>query len=116
MRESDVLAFNPWGDDDSDYRVLDNRMVVTRYRHLCSVCFESIPPGDRVRAQREVWDGRAKTFYFCRACCRAFGHVHRTGRIEVVESRYSIGQTNARALDAQRFDAVVAACGHGGGA
>ena len=95
MKDAAVLTFNPWGDDDSDYRVLDNRMVVVRYSHDCAVCFEAIPPNARARAQREVWDGRAKTFYFCPTCCRAFGHVARTGRIEAVERRCEIGRRNA---------------------
>lgn len=63
MNDAAVLQFNPWGDDDSDYRVLDNRMVVTRYSHTCAICFAAIPPSTRVRAQREAYDGKARTFY-----------------------------------------------------
>lgn len=96
MTWAHALAFNPWGDDDSPYRVLDNRVVVTRYRHDCAVCFETIPAGAKVRAQREALDGKAMTFYFCARCCRAFARACRTGEIEAVERRYALAQQNAK--------------------
>lgn len=86
-----VLGFNPWGDDDSPYRVLDNRMVSTRFAHRCDICFQTIPAQTRVRAQREALDGKARTFYFCRKCCQAMATARRTGDIEPLEKRTQIG-------------------------
>jgi hypothetical protein len=93
-----VLGFNPWGCDDSPYRVLANGMVVTRFTHECAICFEDIPAGTRVRAQREALEGRAMTFYFCPACCRAMVLVRRarTRRDEcAIDVRYDLGRKNA---------------------
>lgn len=73
--ETGVLSVNPWEMDDSDYRVLDNRMVTTRVAHDCAICFEVIGVGARARAQREVFDGKAKTFYFCGRCCQAMADL-----------------------------------------
>ena len=98
MRECDdeALRFNPWGDDDSDYRVLSNRMVCTRYSHECAICFDSIPPGVTARAQREVCDRRAKTFYFCPNCCHAMRRACRArtedDELAVERRRYVAGR------------------------
>lgn len=92
-----MLSFNPWGDDDSNYRVLRNQMVVVRYPHKCAMCFERIPARSRVRAQTECYDGQAMTFRFCPACCRAMGRVV-SGKadIDVIERRMELGRRNAR--------------------
>lgn len=92
-----VLQFNPWGDDDSPYRVLDNRMVITRVSHECAICFESIPNGQRVRAQRESLEGKARTFYFCQPCCSAMAVALKRGDIEPLERRTQIGMQQQRA-------------------
>ena len=91
--DHDVLSYNPWGGDDSDYRVLDNRMVNTRVSHECAICFERTVPHTRLRAQREVYDGQAKTFYFCNKCCEAMarqqGGADPDG--ELIEYRTQLG-------------------------
>lgn len=98
QRDSVVLSNNPWEMDDSGYRVLSNRMLVTRCGHSCSICFEDILPNTRVRAQTEVLDGKAMTFYFCPTCCDAMysnGTSDRSG--EILMARYDVGRENAEA-------------------
>lgn len=87
-----VLAANLWGYDDTDYRVLDNRMVVVRRTHKCSICLDVIRVGERVRAQREAWDGKAKTFYICPVCCGALLRDAKAGDCLNIERRISIGR------------------------
>ena len=89
--EQAALRFNPWGDDDSPYRVLSNRMVMTRYRHDCAICFQTIPAGSNTRAQREALDGKARTFYFCPLCCFSMYVAGRHGNIEPLEERTQVG-------------------------
>lgn len=89
-----ILHFNPWGDDDSDYRVLDNRFVITRKEHTCDICFETIPSKVRVRAQREVFNRQVKTFYFCVDCCDAMRRRVGAQTMEdvmAIEHRYNMG-------------------------
>lgn len=96
VNEDRALSYNPWGDDDSDYRVLNNRMVTTRVGAECAICFEDIPVGARVRAQREAYDGKAKTFKFCPVCCAAMakaGGFGDDGR--ALEHRTALGMKNA---------------------
>lgn len=97
--DSDVLAYNPWGFDESDYRVLKNVMVTTRKVHLCDLCFEMIPAGTRSRAQSEIFEGDAKTFRFCPACCEAMGRCvsHDDPDGLEVEARMELGRNNAEA-------------------
>jgi hypothetical protein len=96
--EAAVLTYNPWGMDDSDYRVLDDRFLVTRTPHDCTICFEAIPAQTRVRARREAYDGKAMTFYMCRTCCEAMAKCVRqrgTNWEHDIEARYALGQQNA---------------------
>lgn len=100
--DADILAYNPWGDDDSDYRVLRSGMVVTRKPHECAICFETFPAGSRVRAQTEVFDGDMKTFRFCPACCEAMGKCI-SGEDEdgeLIEQRTQIGMRVRQTLPA----------------
>lgn len=92
-----ALRYNPWGDDDSDYRVLRNVMAVTRKPSRCAMCFEDIPAGARVRAQSEIFEGKAMTFRFCPLCCEAM-RARVSGRDcdgRQLEERTMLGQTNA---------------------
>jgi hypothetical protein len=95
--DEDVLRYHPWGDDDSDYRVLDNRMSVTRVPHDCVICFETIPVGSRIRAQREVYDGKAMTFRFCLKCCAAMAAQTSGADLDGrrIERRTTLGMRNA---------------------
>jgi hypothetical protein len=87
----DILSADLWGMDDTDYRVLDNRMVVTRSVHECAICFENIPSSTRVRAQREAYDGKAMTFYICQICCAA---VIADPDGDAFAERYEVGRQN----------------------
>ena len=91
MSDQDILGYDPWS-DDSGYRVLDNRMVTTRYQHDCAICFQPIAAGTRVRSQREAYDGRAMTFRFCPECCNAFAALrHGDPDGLKIEQRRAIG-------------------------
>jgi hypothetical protein len=96
--ERGALSITPWEMDDAHDLVLDNRFVRTRYTHECAICLEDIAVGERVRAQREAYDGQAKTFYFCLHCCRAMAALadgrDRDG--SRLGWRYDTGRENAR--------------------
>lgn len=92
-----ALDFNPWGFDESDYRVLTNRLVVTRKPHDCAICFEVIPAKTRARAQSEIFEGKAKTFHFCQTCCDAMA-INREDDGLWLESRYELGSQSARGV------------------
>lgn len=70
-RDDVILDYMLWGFDETPYRVLRNRIVVTRQPADCCICMQPIPVGSRVRAQSEVYDGKAKTFRLCPTCCDA---------------------------------------------
>lgn len=92
--ESRALDFNPWGFDESEYRVLSNKFVVTRKPHDCSICFDPIEAKTRCRAQSEIHEGHAKTFYFCWPCCVAMAiNNHDAGRS--LEARFRMGEGKA---------------------
>lgn len=99
--DEEILDYNPWGDDDSPYRVLSNKMVVTRKPHDCTICFEGIASGTRVRAQSEVLDGKCMTFRFCTLCCRAMAKATTSSEScdhgRWMEHRTSLGIKNAEA-------------------
>jgi hypothetical protein len=90
--EQRVLDFNPWGYDDTEYRVLRNSLLMTRSQHGCAICFDTIPSRARVRAQTEVFDGTVKTFYFCPLCCDAM-IADEDGL--AIEERYAQGRAAA---------------------
>jgi hypothetical protein len=96
--DPDVLSYNPWGFDESPYRVLRNVMATTRKPHDCAMCFEFIPSGTRVRAQSEVMEGKAATFHFCPLCCVAMARLRSDDPDGLeIERRMSLGQANAQA-------------------
>lgn len=87
-----ALQFHPWH-DDSDYRVMSNKMVVARIKAECAICFDDIKPGQRVRAQSETYDGKAMTFKFCVKCCNAMVRLGQGRRdIDELEGRYELGR------------------------
>lgn len=90
-----VLSFNPWGDDDSDYRVLRNEFVVVRFSHHCDLCFGPISQGQRVRVQTERYDGKVASFRFCPTCCAAMA-AREWDDGESIEARYSAGQQQVK--------------------
>ena len=67
LQAADILAWNLWGNDDTDYRVLRNVMLTTRCRHDCAICLQAITAG----SSTEAYDGACKTFYVCPTCCEA---------------------------------------------
>lgn len=76
MNEEDerlCLMFNPFeGDRDSGARLLSDKMVTRRkLGGPCMVCLGPVLPGERARARREIFEGKAKTFLFCSQCCGA---------------------------------------------
>jgi hypothetical protein len=96
MNEALALQYNPWGFDESDYRVLNNRFVTTRRPFVCDMCFCDLPAGTRARAQREIFEGHAKTFKFCPTCCEAMVKAQLPIYDDLaVEKRMQLGQKNA---------------------
>jgi hypothetical protein len=86
-----ILRYMLWGFDESPYRVLSNRMVVTRKPSTCAICFQRIPVGSRVRAQGEVFENKAQTFRLCEPCCTAVVSDHADGHGLHMELRTQIG-------------------------
>lgn len=98
----DILAYNPFdGDRDSQVRVMSDKLLTTRKPHRCTVCWDDIPPGARVRARSEVdqQDRRAMTFYFCPPCCEAMALSWTDEDAgKAIEARTAIGMRKAGAL------------------
>lgn len=95
-REEMILAWDLWGMDDTPYRIVANKMVTTRKPADCAICFDAIPVGSRVRAQSEIYDGQAKTFKICVACCDAIVLDSVDGDCLHMEVRTQIGMGKAR--------------------
>lgn len=79
LDEKACLAYDPWGWDETPYKLLSDRFVMVRKGHMCIVCRGRIRRGQRVRARREIDldDRRIGTFYFCPSCCRAQARADR---------------------------------------
>ena len=90
-RDEIVLRYMLWGFDETPYRVMSNRMVTTRKISPCAICFEAIPVGARVRAQSEVFEGKAMTFRLCSTCCAAVVADWRDGDCLRMEQRTQLG-------------------------
>lgn len=99
--EAFALDYDPWGERDATYRTLADQFVVTRKPAECSICFEPIRVGSRVRAKREVDDGKAKTFRFCPTCCRLMAERQDDDRFEELMGRYDIGRRNAETKESR---------------
>jgi hypothetical protein len=91
-----ILEWSLWGMDDTPYRVMANKMVTTRAPAECAICLGAIAPGSRVRAQSEVYDGKAKTFRVCPTCCDAILLDSLDGDCLRMEVRTQIGMGMAR--------------------
>lgn len=92
-----VLRYMLWGFDETPYRVLKNRMAVTRKPFHCAICFQPIPAGSRVRAQTEVYDGKCQTFRLCPTCCAAVVLDYLDGDCLRMEQRTQIGMSQEQA-------------------
>lgn len=92
-RDQRILDYGIWGMDDSDYRVLRNRMIVTRLPATCAICLTPIPPKSRVRASTEVCDGKCMTFKICPSCCEVCADDPDG---EGMSARYALGEQTAR--------------------
>jgi hypothetical protein len=111
-QERIALGYDPWGERDATYRTLSNKFVTTRRASVCSICADVIGVGCRVRATREVDDGKAMTFRFCVACCYAMAHRYDhdpqgddgVDPFDVLYARYDMGRKaadRARSADPQ---------------
>lgn len=102
-QERAALTFDPWGERDATYRTLSNKFITTRRASMCAICLDAIPAGCRVRATREVDDGKAMTFRFCAACCHAMAHRYDhdpqgddgVDPFDVLYARYDMGRKKA---------------------
>lgn len=109
MDDQTVLDYDPWGcgKGDDPYRVLRNVMVVARKEHPCAICFGSIAPGERHRAQTEVnLDGsrQVKTFRFCAECCAAMPRWDdfSNATLDAITERHDLGAGRARRQESNR--------------
>ena len=95
-QEESCLQYEPFaGDRDTRVRVLSDRFITTKYRHKCNVCLGEFGPRVRARSRREVYDGRAATFYFCPDCCEAQAKAWEDAG-EAIEMRHTIGWQRSR--------------------
>lgn len=91
----DALRFYPFEGDETDTRLLSDKIVTARRMHpRCQICEGEIGAGERHRAMTEInrENGQIMTFRFCNRCCRAMAHpdTFDTGRL--INSRYSVGE------------------------
>lgn len=99
LNEADCLAYEPWGSDETPYKLLSDRFVAVRKGHICITCRGRIRRGQRVRARREIDldDRRIGTFYFCPSCCRAQARAPRDYGSSI-EYRSTLGAVRAGTL------------------
>src|SRR5690606_19167767 len=76
----------------------------------CAICFEDIPVGSRVRAQREVYNGKVMTFRMCPKCCNAVVQDWREGDCLHMEERINIGMGRSGAYP--ETPRAQCRCGH----
>lgn len=85
MNEKLCLAHDPFAGDDSDGRILSDKMVTTRKTAKCHQCAETIAVGQRVRSRSEVVDGELMAFKWCQTCCELMA----ADDMEGLEARFS---------------------------
>lgn len=68
FNERAVLCYDPFSGDESDVRVLKDKIVTTRRIHECHQCGETMGKGQRSRARTELYEGVVKTLRCCQTC------------------------------------------------
>lgn len=90
-----ALSYDPFAGDETDVRVMSDRIVVAAKPHpRCHICEAEIEKGERHRSRVELnrEDDIVMTFRFCNKCCRAMAAVHaRWNGYRLIESRERIG-------------------------
>lgn len=66
--EKRALLYDPWGCDDGEMRLLQDKIVTTRGGNKCHQCGVGIKKGERIRSRREVFDGDFMSFRWCQIC------------------------------------------------
>lgn len=88
--ERAVLAYYPFGSDDTPTVRLRDEIVTARHPGECMVCLGPVTPGTRTRALTERVDGRVGTSRFCEPCCDAMAaSLNDAG--EAIEKRTAMG-------------------------
>ncbi len=89
VTDEDVLAYNPFDGDDSDTRLLADKVTKARKPGPCHACGETIGAGERMRRRVEAFEGEIGTFRWCSACCDAMARSwHDDGR--AIERRHAL--------------------------
>lgn len=72
--ESAALTWHPFEGDETEVRLLSDKIVTARKSHWCHYCNGPIHPGERHRARAELNCelGRKMTFRFCADCLNAY--------------------------------------------
>lgn len=108
MFDDAILTYQLFHDRDGDVQIVSNRMVVTRKKHVCCVCFETIAAKTRCRAQSEINrdDDTAGTFYACPDCCQAMRMQHIDDG-EAIARRWQVGAANVAIANNQASSATA---------
>lgn len=103
--ERECLAFDPFVNTkgDSDERILSDRIVTARKPGPCSICGETIQPGERIRRQSAIVDGEMHSCRCCQACCIAMA-ASWTDHGEAIERRYHLGFIKVHPWAAENLD------------
>lgn len=68
FNEARALQYDPWGSDDGEMRLLQDKIVTSRGGQKCHQCGVEIQKGERIRSRREVFDGDFMAFRWCQIC------------------------------------------------
>lgn len=68
FNEKHALQYDPWGCDDGEMHILQDRIVTGRGGQKCHQCGNVIAKGERIRSRREVFDGDFMAFRWCEIC------------------------------------------------
>ena len=94
QQEADCLAYDPFQGDESDERILSDKIVTARKEGPCCICGETIRAGERVRRQAAIVDGAMFSCRCCEACCIAMA-LNWTDGGEAIERRTGMGMRRA---------------------
>jgi hypothetical protein len=97
--ERQCLSYDPWGWDETPYRLMRDGFVKARKSHGCICCAHTIRAGQRVRARAEIDldEGKRGTFYWCVQCCEAMARVNDDNGLSI-ENRTGMGMKRSGQL------------------
>ena len=69
--EADCLAFKIIEGDDKFTKIIQDKMVVSKFRGVCSMCKQTIQIGELVRTSMYDFEGNTYYYRYCHECCKA---------------------------------------------